>query len=1068
MASITQTIPNYTSGMSEQPDQLKNPGQVSDVINATPEVQTGLVKRPGSRFIKDIGESRHRFFHYYRDQDEQYIGQVMKEEPNSNTAPVVKLWNLREFTGPNGVVPEGTEFVATPDSANATYINQYLKYTDENDLQFLTINDYTYILNRNPRTTNNQVIPCSMTVDKAAGWGNTEKDADGNDVQIGHKNFAYIELKKTANARQYSLNLNKTTNTTKYSITSATRLVHKRVYPDHTVLSATLDGNDALQNWTGGTHTDAPIKATNGVVTNTTGKPFHSRNIQQDGKYNGRTEGSCVDIDTDVFSSDQSVCTIYDKNNNEITDGSRKNLIFRFTVKGRSATHEDAGSSLNGEDYVCKYDYDVELLHGGEGWEQGDYIKFVMIARSAPDQSVPADSGSFKDWISPTYFVKVKEIEKSDVLATIGSTAGDGAIRPDPTPFDADMAVSATTILGGLQQGILDPNDDGNEADKLVSGAEIIGNGLYIYNTSDTDTFNVTTGEADLMNIVTSEVNDVTKLPTQCKNGVVVKVVNSELEEDDYYMRFYGNDGQDGPGGWRECTKPGIRYKIDATTMPMQLIRQKDLTFTIQLTNWPSREVGDNVTNPKASFLSRGQSIEEAIDGTGDLKPRSISNMVFWRNRVVMLSGTNVICSRPGANNLIEPNFWANTALTISPQDVIDLSTSTSSPAKLFEGIEIGQGLLVFSENKQWLLAAEAEVLGPETAKLTPATTYNFNTSTKPVSLGTTLGFLDNAGKRSKFFEATRIQRGYEPEVLDQSISVPDLLPQDINLITNSRENTYVFFAVRGTDTLYGYRYFNSGEKRIQSAWFKWTLDKNIQYIAIIDDLLFVVHENNNLVKYPLVDKWSNWVDNFPIHLDNWSILESSDLTYDSSTNKTTFEIGQRGFEENRDLYVFDAHLDNDGNPTNDYGRYGIATVSSSTATLPGDWKTSGNSLFVGYNFEMQIKLPTIYPTAKEASDVNASLVVHRVKLSLGAAGVYETSIERIGKPTYTELIESSLQDAYVANKSPWVDQRIHTLPTYERNKNLTVYLKSTHPSPTTLFSMSWEGDYSDKFYQRV
>ena len=116
----------------------------------------------------------------------------------------------------------------------------------------------------------------------------------------------------------------------------------------------------------------------------------------------------------------------------------------------------------------------------------------------------------------------------------------------------------------------------------------------------------------------------------------------------------------------------------------------------------------------------------------------------------------------------------------------------------------------------------------------------------------------------------------------------------------------------------------------------------------------------------------------------------------------------------------------------------------------------------------MQIKLPTIYPTAKEASDVNASLVVHRVKLSLGAAGVYETSIERIGKPTYTELIESSLQDAYVANKSPWVDQRIHTLPTYERNKNLTVYLKSTHPSPTTLFSMSWEGDYSDKFYQRV
>ena len=263
--------------------------------------------------------------------------------------------------------------------------------------------------------------------------------------------------------------------------------------------------------------------------------------------------------------------------------------------------------------------------------------------------------------INVVYYVEIAEVEKSDVLATIGSTAGDGAIRPTPTAFDASMAVSATTILGGLQQGILDPNNDGNEADKLVSGAEIIGNGLYIYNTSDTDTFNVTTGEADLMNIVTNEVNDVTKLPTQCKHGLVVKVANSELEEDDYYMRFYGNDDQDGPGGWRECTKPGIRYKIDATTMPVQLVRQKDLTFTIQLTAWPSREVGDNVTNPKPSFLSRG----EAIDGTGDLKPRSIQNMVFWRNRVVMFSGTNVICTRPGANNLIQPKYWANTAQSI-------------------------------------------------------------------------------------------------------------------------------------------------------------------------------------------------------------------------------------------------------------------------------------------------------------------------------------------------------------------------------------------------------------------
>ena len=119
----------------------------------------------------------------------------------------------------------------------------------------------------------------------------------------------------------------------------------------------------------------------------------------------------------------------------------------------------------------------------------------------------------------------------------------------------------------------------------------------------------------------------------------------------------------------------------------------------------------------------------------------------------------------------------------------------------------------------------------------------------------------------------------------------------------------------------------------------------------------------------------------------------------------------------------------------------------------------------------MQIKLPTIYAvggTENKASDINASLVIHRLKFALGAAGVYETTLERVGKSAYTELVETSLQDGYIANTSPWVEQKIHTVPAYERNKNLTVYLKSTHPSPATLHSMSWEGDYSNKFYQRA
>ena len=807
---------------------------------------------------------------------------------------------------------------------------------------------------------------------------------------------------------------------------------------------------------------------------NTTGRAFHSRQWIYDADNDGvqesndrnmadRNNATCPDIGTGVYSSEdvpnspvvwgEPNVKIFDKNNNELTTSSigglnrdivPKNLRWRFTVKGRSHLMRGASQTPVGPDYICTYDYDVELLHGGEGWEVGDYVQFSADATGF-------DANDAEATFNVIYFIEIAEIETTSVAAKIAGVDGDGLIRPAPTAFDADMAVTATSILGGIQQEI------GNKLD----GCEVIGNGLYLY---DANPFDITTPEADLMNIVTDQINDIEKLPIQCKHGMVVKVANSELQEDDYYMRFYGNNKGDGPGAWQECVLPGIRYQIDPNTMPLQLVRQSGGEFMIQQGNYIERQVGNNVTNPKPSFLSRGVPVGES----GVLDDRYITNMAFWRNRLVFLSGTNIICSQPGESNITDPNFWAETSLTVSPKDVIDISSSTDGPAKLYETIEVAQGLLVFSENQQWVLATDAEILGPETAKLTAQSTYNFNTSTSPLSLGTTIGFLDNAGKNSKFFEATNLQRGYEPDVLNQSIAVPNLLPKEIDLITNSRENTCVLFGVKGTDTIYGYRYFNSGEKRIQSAWFKWKLDKPVDYMAIIDDLVHVVHTNNNLVRYPLVDKWANWVDEFPIHLDNWSIFTPGtgvDLEYNAADNLTTFKLGGRGFDSDRSVYVFDA------TPGSDFGRYGIATVSDQNATLVGDWVTDGHDLFVGYNFDMEIKLPTIYPQGKgenTSADVNASLVIHRLKLSLGAAGVYETKLERKGKADYTELIETSIQDNYIANNTPWVDQIVHTLPAYERNKNLTVYLKSTHPSPTTLYSMSWEGDYNTKSYQRV
>ena len=81
MASVTQTIPQFSLGMSEQPDNLKFPGQVTEIVNAIPDVTRGLFKRPGAKRIGTSPlanvQSGGSWFHYFRDETEgSYIGQV--------------------------------------------------------------------------------------------------------------------------------------------------------------------------------------------------------------------------------------------------------------------------------------------------------------------------------------------------------------------------------------------------------------------------------------------------------------------------------------------------------------------------------------------------------------------------------------------------------------------------------------------------------------------------------------------------------------------------------------------------------------------------------------------------------------------------------------------------------------------------------------------------------------------------------------------------------------------------------------------------------------------------------
>ena len=106
------------------------------------------------------------------------------------------------------------------------------------------------------------------------------------------------------------------------------------------------------------------------------------------------------------------------------------------------------------------------------------------------------------------------------------------------------------------------------------------------------------------MRVMQSSVNDVTKLPNQCKHGYIVKVANSRMaDEDDYYLRFDGENNRDGNGSWSECAKPGIAKSL--TNMPVVIQRTATTTFTVKQFTYQDRLVGDDVTNPLPTFVGQ-------------------------------------------------------------------------------------------------------------------------------------------------------------------------------------------------------------------------------------------------------------------------------------------------------------------------------------------------------------------------------------------------------------------------------------------------------------------------------
>ena len=137
MPLLVNSVPNLAQGVSQQPDNLRYPGQCDEQINAWATVVEGLVKRPPTNYVKNLQAST-------TDSDKLFTHFIKRDEQNKY-AIVVSLGGVSAYNLSLGTsIPVSVSALASEYLSLGSSVTNPLK-----NLRALTVADFTFLVNKN-------------------------------------------------------------------------------------------------------------------------------------------------------------------------------------------------------------------------------------------------------------------------------------------------------------------------------------------------------------------------------------------------------------------------------------------------------------------------------------------------------------------------------------------------------------------------------------------------------------------------------------------------------------------------------------------------------------------------------------------------------------------------------------------------------------------------------------------------------------------------------------------------------------------------------------------------------
>lgn len=1070
MSAVNQRIPNFLGGVSQQPDKIKFPGQLRVCDNAVPDITFGLKKRPPAEFIGTLtnANSSGHWYEILRDGDEKYIVQIT---PSLTGTMPIRVWDLAD----------GTEKSLTNSSGDSIF--SYLSGATS-PYAVTTIQDYTIIANPN------KVVA---------------KSSSNTASPIFNGDYSYARLDTVAYNTEYVL----------YSGTAPTPNTYFRVTSVRVDVREVVSEINVTNQGSGYSASSPPTVTLSGGG----GSGATAIAIVEDSKVtrvevrdagNGYTSAPTVAFSGSGGAAATAVigsgATWNSGNENQSKAGT---LTWSFSggssvdttgaqVGGSNITENIEGSlQVNGNSYIANNE---ENFNGSDflGYTQNYDVRYTATVTLQDGGLIRSTNkttaeGMFIDVTieGVKYRVSVEAVEP---VTTYTDVAGIGYFKSPKSPDNGTLSMA--TILNGLASSV-------NSNLSNVT-AEVIGSGLFMHGTA-ADGVNFLGGAVnENMSVIGQKAQDISRLPAMNKHGYVAQIANtSDLESDDYYVKFVADNGVSGIGNYEETVRPHnfagtsaadtMKAGLDPATMPHALINNRNGTFTFVKLNettanaqgnqnyWKDRQVGDNESNPFPTFT--GGTIQE---------------MFFHRNRLGMIAGEQIVMSKPGQYF----DFFIVSAITVSDDNPIDITVSDVKPAFINHVLPIQKGVMMFSDNGQFLLFTESDIFSPKTARLKKLASYECDATIQPVDLGTSVLFTSNVSAYARAFEATILDDDTPPQIIEQTRVVPEFLPKDITKSTNSAAIGITTYGKKGSTEIYHYKYYNAGNKREQSAWYSWTITGTMQHMLYTAGSFFTVtfHDNSyKLCRHEYVadaDSTRSYVlggsasdvgsplktaRQFEAHLDMMTIATNVAGSTQTTTapEKTVLTIPYTPANTTNLVMVGLSGNDSDGNSIAGIVRTANA-VGTNSVTFNGINLHSSAKVAVGYKYTSTIELPTYYlNVGNNAYDTDGDLRISGINFEMGVGGPLEfhltspfTYVDASGNVTkdiddYVQFESGILSNSSVFDKPPADLATSVRVPVQRKNEKYTLQIQIPDPFSTAIISASWDGIYNQKRHVR-